>query len=117
MAKSNRILNDQYIEQVEHFQLSASELLQLATNRVLHRTLVVVNVVGGGGGGGFSHALPHNMLLISRRVCSLEFLSVAVLEVRSPSAATDPILYDWLIYNFTSCYDRGGGGGWRTCCE
>ena len=70
MAKSNRILNDQYIEQVEHFQLSASELLQLTTNLVLHRTLVVVNVAGG----GFSHALPHNMLLQSRRVCSLEFV-------------------------------------------
>ena len=47
-----------------------------------HCTLVVVNVAGG-----FTHALPHNMLLQSRRVCSLEFLPVAVLEVRSPSAA------------------------------
>ena len=84
MAKltRNRILNDQYIEQVEHFQLSASELLQLTTNQMLHRTLVVVNVAGG-----FTHALAHNMLLQSRRVCSLEFLLVAVLEVRSPSAA------------------------------
>ena len=47
-----------------------------------HCTLVVVNVAGG-----FTHALPHNMLLQSRRVCSLEFLPVAVPEVRSPSAA------------------------------
>ena len=68
---------------MEHFQLSASELLQITTNRVLHPshcTLVVVNVAGG-----FTHALPHNMLLQSRRVYSLEFLPVAVLDVRSPS--------------------------------
>ena len=79
-----RILNDRYIEQVEHFQLSASSLLQITTNRVLHPshcTLVVVNVAGG-----FTDALPHNMLLQFRRVCSLEFLPVAVLEVGSPSA-------------------------------
>ena len=47
-----------------------------------HHTLVVVNVAGG-----FTHALPHNTLLQFRRVCSLELLPVAVLEVRSPSAA------------------------------
>ena len=94
MAKSNRILNDQYIEQVEHFQLSASELLQLTTNRVLHRTLVVVNVVGGGGGGGGSPMHCHTICC-----CNPEESAVlsSFLEVRSPSVATDPISYDWLI--------------------
>ena len=29
--------------------------------------------------------------------CSLEFLLVAVLKVRSPSAATDLMSYDWVI--------------------
>ena len=89
MAKSNRILNDQYIEQVEHFQLSASELLQLTTNRVLHRTLVVVNVAGGG-----SPMHCHTICCCNPKESAV--LS-SFLEVRSPSAATDPILYDWLI--------------------
>ena len=46
--------------------------------------------------GFFTHALPRYMQLQSRRVRSLEFLPVAVLEVRSPSAIPFR-MHGWVI--------------------
>ena len=81
MAKSNKKQNLKYIEQVERtssYQHQSYQKKPQTECYILHIicTSVVVNVAGG-----FTHALPHNMLLQSRRVCSLEFLPVAVLEV------------------------------------